>query len=88
MAMWDEERAWQIIDTAFEEIKAGRTGPADKFQCAKDLVDLLGSVRAEAIGWTWTEARSQHDRGMDPRNFEVPKLLEMSNADLNPERNK
>jgi hypothetical protein len=86
MATWDEERAWQIINTAFEEITSGQTGAVGKFQCAKDLVDLLGSVRAEAVGWTWTEACSQHDRGMDVRRYEVPLLLDKVKEDLNPER--
>jgi hypothetical protein len=86
MATWDEERAWKIINTAFEEITAGKRGSVDEFSCAKDLVELLGSVRAETIGWTWTEACSQHDRGMDVRRQEIPALLEKARADLNPER--
>lgn len=86
MATWDEERAWSIINTAFEEIAAGKKGSVDEFSCAKDLVELLGEVRAEAIGWTWTEACSQSDRGMDVRRFEVPLLLDKAKADLNPER--
>lgn len=50
------------------------------------VVELLGSVRAEAIGWTWTEACSMHDKGLDPRTFEVPILMDRASADLNPDR--
>lgn len=88
MATWDEERAWVIINTAFEEITAGKKGSIEEFSCAKDLVELLESVRVEAIGWTWAEACSQSDRGMDVRRFEVPLLLDKAKADLNPERDK
>lgn len=88
MATWDEERTWRIINTAFEEITSGQTGHVSEFSCAKDLVELIAEVRAEAIGWTWTEACAQHDRGLDPRRFEIPLLLDKAKADLNPERDK
>lgn len=91
MATWDEERAWSVIKVAFEEITAGamlKTGAIEEFSAAKDLVELLEEVRTEAIGWTWAEACSQHDRGLDVRRFEVPLLLDKAKADLNPERDK
>lgn len=81
---WDRERIREAILNL--EITVGPLETTERDEIVHQLVELLGSVRAEAIGWTWTEACSQHDRGMDPRNFEVPKLLEMANADLNPER--
>ncbi len=86
MATWDEERAWSIINTAFEEIANGKKGAVEEFSCFKDLAELLGEVRTETIGWTWAEACSQSDRGMDVRRFEVPLLLDKAKADLNPER--
>ena len=86
---WDKERAKDIIDKAVEEILPNtemKEGTVEEFQCYKDMVELLGSVRAEAIGWTWAEACSQHDKGLDPRRFEVPLLMDKAKADLNPDR--
>jgi hypothetical protein len=88
---WDKERVKEIIDKAVEEILPNmklKEGTVEGFQCYKDMVELLGSVRAEAIGWTWSEACSQHARGLDPRKFEVPLLMDKADADLNPERDK
>ena len=84
---WDEERVKEVINQAFEDI-LHQDGPkmTSEFSSFKKMVELLGSVRAETIGWTWVEACNQHDRGMDPRFYEVPKLLEKAKADLNPER--
>ena len=75
---WDRERIEEIVDLIDSEVV--RLETVDK------LVELLGSVRAEAVGWTWTVACNHHDRGMDPRNYEVPQLLEEANADLNPNK--
>lgn len=88
MTTWDEERAWRIINSAFEEITSGQTGHVSEFSCAKDMLELLDEVRTEAIGWTWAEACSQHDKGLDVRRFEMPLLLNKAKADLNPERDK
>jgi hypothetical protein len=86
MATWDEERAWGIINTAFEEITAGKKGSVDEFSCAKDLVELLSSVRGEAVGWTWAEACSAYSKGLNPGKYEIAKLSEKAIEDLNPER--
>ena len=76
---WDRERIALILLDAIEvDDNIG--------QAIEKLTELLGSVRAEAVGWAWTEACSQHDRGMDPRLMPIPELLEKSNADLNPIR--
>ncbi len=61
-------------------------GSLNDEECADELEKLLSGVRSDAIKHTWTEACSQYDKGMDPRNFEVPLLLEKAIADLNPER--
>lgn len=84
---WDEERALEIIDQACQDAlyPVGYTKEFDSF---KKMVELLGKVRMEAVGWTWTEACSQHDRGMDPRFYEMSNLVKKSLADLNPERDK
>ena len=84
---WDEERVKEVINQAFEDI-LNAEGPSltSEYPSFKKMVELLGSVRAETIGWTWVEACNQASRGMDPRFFEVPKLLEKAQADLNPER--
>ena len=48
-----------------------------------NIDELLAAVRLEAMGWTWAEACSQLDRNQDPRNFEVPKLVDLAKKDLN-----
>ncbi len=84
---WDEERAKGIINQAFEDIlNVEGVKLTSEYPSFKKLVELLGSVRAETIGWTWVEACNQASRGMDPRFFEVPKLLAKAEEDLNPER--
>lgn len=50
------------------------------------LEKLIEGVRAEAIGWTWTEACSQYSKGMNPGDQNVPELLAKALLDLNPER--
>lgn len=85
MSSWDRERIRTVLTEAFAS--PGDNGYQDSVgQALSKLTDLLGSVRAEAIGWTWTEACSQYDRGMDPRRSQIPELLERASADLNPER--
>jgi len=86
MATWDEERAWKTIETGFEEIIAGKKGTVDEFACFKDMVELLGSVRDEAIQWAWAEARNGYDRGMVPHQRDLADLLAKAKDDLNPER--
>ena len=48
------------------------------------LESLLKCARAQAAGWTWTEACMQLDRGDDPRQYEIPALLPRIEHDLNP----
>ena len=50
------------------------------------LEKLIEGVRAEAIGWTWAEACSQYDKGLDVRHQIMPDLLAKALLDLNPER--
>ena len=80
---WDRERIGKILDESI-----GKDLKIDVAQAHAQLVELLGSVRREAVDWAWTEARSQHAKGLDPRKFEVPLLMDKANADLNPERYK
>ena len=76
---WDRERVALILLEAIEvDDNIG--------QAIDQLTELLGSVRAEAIGWTWTEACNQHSRGLDPRRTEIPSLLPRAKDDLNPDR--
>lgn len=81
---WDRERVADIVNAMLDDPDHLGIYPTTK--CFDKLQELLGSVRAEAIGWTWTEACSQHDKGLDPRRFEIPLLLDKATADLNPER--
>jgi hypothetical protein len=83
---WDRERVSELIIQAGKDANLTPLNIAALVPLAGKMVELLGSVRAEAIGWTWTEACSQHDKGLDPKRFEVPLLLERATADLNPER--
>lgn len=84
---WDEERSQEIINLCFDEVlNTRKPKPVSEFDSYKRLVEFLGSVRAEAIGWTWTEACSQYSKGLNPGKYEVPKLLEKAAEDLNPER--
>lgn len=39
-------------------------------------------AREQAIGWAWTEACIQLDNGLDPRGYEMPKLMERAVYDL------
>ena len=61
-------------------------GSLNDEECADELEQLLRDVRTDAVNHTWTEACSQYDKGMNPKNFEVPLLIEKALADLNPER--
>jgi len=83
---YDRERVITIIDRMLEDAK--RRGIYQTDECINDLEKLLGSVRAEAVATTWTEACSQYDRGMDPRNITIPLLVEKVIGELNPERGK
>lgn len=76
---WDSVRVEEIIG---EAIQSEQTYG----EVANQLTELLGKVRAEAIGWTWTEACSQMDRGFDPRVIDVARMHERAKDDLNPER--
>ena len=82
---WDRERVTKIIDKMLDD--ARRRGIYQTDECIKDLTALLTEVRNEALGYAWTEACSQYDKGMDPRNFTVPILVGKAQSDLNPERN-
>jgi hypothetical protein len=81
---YDRERVVKIIDKMLDD--ARRRGIYQTDECINELEKLLKEVRTEAVGYTWTEACSQYDRGMDPRNFTVPLLMEKANEDLNPAR--
>jgi hypothetical protein len=81
---WDRERVTKIIDKMLDD--ARRRGIYQTDECINELENLLGEVRNEAMGYTWTEACSQYDKGMDPRNFTIPTLIAKANADLNPEK--
>ena len=86
---WDRERVTTILHEEIGDPFYIDHGPeGDAGHATDKLTELLGSVRAEAIGWAWTEACSQHDKGLDPKRFEVPLLMDKANADLNPERDK
>ena len=80
----DRERVVKIIDKMLDD--ARRRGIYQTDECIDELEKLIAEVRTEAVGYTWTEACSQYDRGMDPRNFTVPLLMEKADADLNPEK--
>lgn len=81
---YDRERINTIINKMLDN--ARRKGIYQTDECTDELEKLVGDVRAESIQYTWTEACSQYDRGMDPRNFTTPLLVEKARNDLNPER--
>ncbi len=81
---YDQERVTKILDKMLDD--ARRRGIYQTEECIKELTALLKEVRHEAMGYTWTEACSQYDRGMDPRNYTIPLLIEKANEDLNPKR--
>lgn len=72
---WDRERLLEIV-CVNEDWGDG----------ADAICELIAGVRAEAIGWTWTEACSQYDKGLDVRHQIMPDLLDRAVLDLNPER--
>lgn len=75
---WDQRRIVDIMTDL-------QSGKLEYFQAANQIVDLLGSVRLETVDWTWTQARSQYDKGLDPRRQNVAALMEQATQDLNPE---
>lgn len=81
---YDRERIVSIIEKMLDD--ARRRGIYQTDECINSLEKLVGDVRAEAMSYTWTEACSQYDRGMDPRNFTIPQLIEKAKEDLNPKR--
>ncbi len=86
---WDKERLVEIVTEAgkeanFSAIQVSEFGT----RVVAGFEVLLEAVRAEAIGWTWAEACSQHDKGLDVRRQNVPELYEKAKLDLNPERDK
>ena len=55
----------------------------DTLKTALEIVkEERDSILAKAIGWTWSEACITLDRGGDPRNTEIPGLLERAMKDL------
>ena len=80
----DRVRINKIIDKMLDD--ARRRGVYQTDECINELDKLLSEVRMEAIGYTWTEACSQYDRGMDPRNYTIPLLIEKAEEDLNPKQ--
>jgi hypothetical protein len=81
---YDRERVVKIIDRMLDD--ARRRGIYQTDECINELEKLVGDVRSEAISYTWTEACSHYDRGMDPRNVSIPQLVEKTREDLNPKR--
>lgn len=84
---WDKERLTEIVVQAGKEaglspIHLSALGTA----LVEPLETMIDEVRAEAVGWTWTEACSQHDKGLDVRLQNVPALYSKALLDLNPER--
>lgn len=76
---WDQERIALILLEAIEvDDNIG--------QGIEKLTELLGSVRAETVGWTWTVACQHHAQGRDPQRQKMPELLVQAKADLNPDR--
>ncbi len=81
---YDRERVTKILDRMLDN--ARRKGIYQMEECTDELEKLVGDVRAESIQYTWTEACSHYDRGMDPRNYTIPLLVEKARSDLNPKR--
>lgn len=81
---YDKERVADIVNAMLDDPDPIGIYPTTR--CFDQLQELLGSVRAEAIGWTWTEACSQYDRGMDPRLTAISQLMIKAAPELNPER--
>ena len=46
------------------------------------LEHYIEGVRAEAVGWTHSDACIELDKGGDPRLTEIPDILERSKMDL------
>ena len=80
---WDRERVSKILEEKMEKYLRHDGGLPEAIEI---MVGLLDSVRVETIGWTWSEACSQCARGLDPRRYEMPRLVLKANADLNPPR--
>lgn len=49
------------------------------------LEGYVKSVRTQAVGWAWTEACTQLDKGEDPRQYDQSNLIERSEKELNVE---
>jgi hypothetical protein len=81
---YDRQRVNTILEKMVEN--ARRKGIYQLEECTDELEKLVGDVRAESIQYTWTEACSQYDRGMDPRNYTISLLVEKARSDLNPKR--
>jgi len=81
---YDRQRVNTILEKMVEN--ARRKGIYQLEECTDELEKLVGDVRAESIQYTWTEACSQYDRGMDPRNYTITLLVEKARSDLNPKR--
>jgi len=47
-----------------------------------DLKEFVQSVRVKAIGWTHADDCCDLDKGMDPRDKEVPQMLQRALFDL------
>jgi len=79
---YDRER---IVEIVHEVVYGDRPDMHRVEECYDKLEKLLGSIRAEAIEHTWTEACSTYSKGMDPHLVEIPLLLKKAIDDLNPE---
>ena len=84
MASYDRERIEEAVEAML--MIARSKGVYQTKDMYDKLERLVSSVRDEAVAYTWTEACSQYDRGMDPRNFTIPLLVQKARDDLNPER--
>jgi len=81
---WDRERVADIVNAMLDD--PDLIGIYPTTACFDKLTELLGSVRVEAIGWTWQTACQQYASGRDPGRTLIPELLKKATADLNPER--
>lgn len=78
---WDEERVHTLVRSVINDEL-----PFDEL--TGKITELMSDARVEAIEWAWNAACQQHAQGRDPNLQKRPQLLEMANADLNPERSK
>ena len=69
----------QISETLARQLLHGLATSADTIS---GLTRQVTEIRALTVGWTWAEACIQLDRGEDPREQEMPVLLERAEQEL------